>query len=201
MASFKQRFVTDQYARKRELFNKLQLPSTLNFNTQKIRGFRDNRRGPCIVTDILRFTADEITGKLNCPPIVSQGLQHEKNATNGVSIAIDCRKALMTSTSGVSFLTISGNPKNWFLIRCNDVSFATNIAMLAAAFVSNLSVFAWTKTNPRGKYCPKRRVLFQCISSSFEPVTSNLPPVLRTVTVCPKGSVPTIFTYVYWLPL
>jgi len=101
-----------------------------------------------------------MAGKLNCPPIVRQGLQHEKDATNSIRIAIGCRKALTTSTSGGSFLTISGAPNNWFIMRWNDVSLATNrAAMLAAAFVSILSVFAWTKTNPRGEILPKASCL------------------------------------------
>lgn len=57
----------------------------------------------------------KMAGKLNCPPILSQGLQHEKNATNGVNTAIGCRKALLTSTSGVSFSLYQEPLKTGFL--------------------------------------------------------------------------------------
>jgi hypothetical protein len=91
------------------------LYSKIIFKTQKITGFGTTGEVHALSWTNYGLFRMKMAGKLNCPPIVSQGLQHEKNVTNGVGIAIGCRKALMTSTSGVPFSLYQEHPKIGFL--------------------------------------------------------------------------------------
>jgi hypothetical protein len=117
--------------------------------------------------------------KLKLSANFSQDLQHEKNVANGFGTDICGRKSFMTLTLGVLFSL--RNPYKLVSYTMNRCQFGNQQARYKISIRLYLTGVARTKINPRGKYCSKRGFLFQCISNSIQPLTSNPPS--------PNGSV------------